>query len=282
MTTTGTAAPPPARLPGTPAQRLGRAAADCLTITRRNLIRAVRDPAEPLIGVIMPIVVMLLFGSVFGSVLVVPGGGNVYEFLMPGFFAMAMLNGVAATATGMAIDSGREVMGRFRSMPMAPSALLTGRAAADLLRAVVELALLVLVGLLVGWRWNGGIGGALLALALLLLFRLALTWVGVYLGLVARDPEVTGVLVWPVVFPITVISTTYLPPALMSDALGAIAEWNPVSAVVNATRELFANPGVGGDSWTVEHAALMAVAWSLLILAVFVPLSIRRYQRLSR
>jgi ABC-2 type transport system permease protein len=136
-------------------------------------------------------------------------------------------------------------------------------------------------GLVVGWRWHNGTGRALLAFGLLLLLRLALLWVGIYLGLVVGSPETlmaVQILVWPLGF----LSNTFAAPATMPGWLGAIAEWNPLSATVSATRELFGNPGWGGDSWLAGHALVLALGWPALLIAVFFPLSVRRYRRLSR
>ncbi|MUL43427.1 ABC transporter permease [Streptomonospora sp. PA3] len=254
-------------------------------MTRRNLLHAVRSPAEPLLTLFIPLMMVLVFGFVFGEGMAHPGTGGAdgfRAFLMPGIFVMAMLYSVSATATGVSMDSSRAVIGRFRSMPMAASALLTGRAAADMLRALLETAVLVGCGLLIGWRWEGTAVEAVQAIGLLLLFRFAMTWVGIYLGLVTSDPDVVGLIVYPLAFPLGVVSTTFTPPELMPGVLGAVAEWNPVSSVVNAMRELFGNPGVGGDSWVAAHPVLMAVLWPLAILAVCVPPALARFRNLSR
>jgi ABC-type multidrug transport system permease subunit len=251
-------------------------------MTRRNLAHVRRAPEEIIIYFSLPIVFVLVFGYVFGSGMTVPGDGGYREFLLPGVFVMTMLYGLGATATGVALDVGRGVVDRFRSMAVARSALLTGRSAADLLRAVLELATLVVCGLLVGWRWRNGLGDALLAVGLILLLRFALTWVGIYLGLLVRNPDLVGVIVFPVAFPLTAVSNVFVAPDLMPGWLGAVSEWNPLSATVAAARELFGNPGIGGDSWVAQHPVPLAVGWPLLLVAVFAPLAVRRYQRLGR
>ncbi|WP_245646111.1 ABC transporter permease [Nocardiopsis trehalosi] len=277
------AAPPPVRYPPrTTAERVARAAADTAVVTGRNLVRMRRAPADSVIALVVPVMMVLLFGYVFGGVMAVPGGGDVREFLLPGIAVMTMMNGVATTATGTALDADRAVMGRFRSLPMAPSALLAGRAAADTVRAVGEVAVLGACGLLVGWTWHRGPGDALLAVGLLLLFRFALIWLGILLGLVVPSPDAAGVVVWPLVFPLSVLSTTYVPPALMPGPLGVVASWNPVSSVVEALRTLFGNPTVPADSWIAENAVAMAVAWPLLLIALCAPLAVRRFRRTAR
>ncbi|GII82139.1 transport permease protein [Sphaerisporangium siamense] len=261
--------------------RLRWALADGWVITRRDLAHWARQPAQFFIGLLFPVMVVLIFAYMFGGGMVIPGGGDYREFLMPGMFAMTMVFGIEATFTAVSADAARGVTDRFRSLPMAPSAVVTGRGVADMLNSAAALAVMIACGLAVGWRWHEGPGAALAAVGLLLLLRLALLWAGIYLGLVLRNPEAVvalQILVWPVGF----LSNTFASPATMPGWLGAIAEWNPMSATVSATRELFGNPGWGGDTWAAQHARLMALAWPLLLLVIFIPLSVRRYQRLGR
>jgi ABC-2 type transport system permease protein len=259
-----------------------RAATHSLIMTTRNMAHVVRDPGEAIIGFGLPIMFVLVFGYVFGSGIAVPGDGNYREFLLPGVFVMTMLYGIGATATGMASDMSRGVVDRFRSMPVARWALVTGRSAADLVRAVLEVVVLVACGLLVGWGWHRGLGNALVALGLILLLRFALTWMGVLLGLSVPNPDVIAVVVFPLAFPLTAISNVFVPPEAMPGWLGTIAEWNPLSATVAATRELFGNPAILDDSWIAQHALTMAVVWPVALIVVFAPLAVRRYTRLSR
>jgi ABC-2 type transport system permease protein len=144
------------------------------------------------------------------------------------------------------------------------------------------MTVMVMVGLAVGWRWRHSLVDALAAVALILLLRFALTWVGIYLGLVTRNPDMVGVIVFPAAFPLTAVSNVFVAPTLMPGWLGTVAEWNPLSSSVAAARQLFGNPGLGGDSWISEHPLLLAVAWPMLLVAVFAPLAIRRYRRLNR
>ena len=268
--------------PRTPLDRLRWAVIDAWTITGRDLAHWVRQPAPVVVGLLFPVLTMVMFGYLFGGAMSVPGGGDYREFLVPGLFALTMVFGVEATMVAVTTDAARGVTDRFRSMPMAPSAVVVGRSTADMLYSMLGLGVLIACGLVVGWRWRGSAGEALLAVGLLLLLRFALVWVGVYLGLLARSPEaVTAVqiLVWPLGF----LSNAFVATATMPGWLGTIAEWNPLSATVSATRDLFGNPGVGVDaSWIAQHWLLMAIVWPVAIIAVFLPLSVRRYQRLSR
>jgi ABC-type multidrug transport system permease subunit len=211
----------------------------------------------------------------------VPGGGNYLEYLMPGMFVMTMAFGIGETMVAMTTDADKGITDRFRSMPMAASAVVVGRSVADLLYSMLGLTVLVACGLVVGWRWHDGVGRALLAVGLLLWLRFGVLWVGIYLGLLVRSPAATAA-VQTLLFPFTMVTNTFAAPETMPAWLGAIAAWNPLSSTVAATRELFGNPGGGGDSWIVQHAMQMSVLWPLLLIAVFLPLAVRAYRHLSR
>ncbi|WP_020673479.1 ABC transporter permease [Amycolatopsis nigrescens] len=264
-----------------PEHRLRWAFADGWTIARRGIAHWARQPAQVAFGVIFPIVMVLMFAYLFGGAMTVPGGGSYREFLLPGMFAMIMVFGVGETVTAVTADLAKGVTDRFRSMPMAESAMLTGRCLADLLYSAFVLVVVLLFGLLVGWQPHGGAGRTLLALGLLMLLRFALVWVGIYLGLVLSGPEALPV-VQTVEFPLGFLANLFVAPATMPAVLGVVADWNPLSSTVSAARELFGNPGWGGESWIAQHAVLMAVVWPLALVAIFLPLSLRRYRRLDR
>ncbi|MFI7305807.1 ABC transporter permease [Micromonospora aurantiaca] len=259
-----------------------RALTDGWLMAGRNMRHVVRAPEEIIIYFSLPIMFVLVFGYVFGSGMSVPGAGSYREFLLPGVFVMTMLYGLGATASAIAVDAGRGVVDRFRSLPMARSALLSGRAGADLVRACLEMTTLVVCGLLVGWQWREGTGPALAAVALILLLRVAMTWVGILFGLLVPNPDTVAVVVFPLAFPLTALSNVFVAPELMPDWLGAIAAWNPLSATVAAARDLFGNPGLSGDSWPARHALELAIAWPLALIAVAAPAAVRRYRRLGR
>lgn len=274
----GPLAPP---VPRSLAARLRWSAADTWTLTQRTFRHWARQPGPLILALLFPVLLVLMFGYLFGGQMRVPGGGGYREFLMPGMFAMTMVFGVESTFTAVATDAARGVTDRFRSLPIAPSAVVAGRCAADMLNTVAALAVMVVCGRLVGWDWHDGAARALGAFALLLLLRFALLWVGIYLGLVAENPEsvvAIQILVWPLGF----LSNTFAAPESMPGWLGAVAEWNPLSATVAATRELFGNPGWGGDSFAARHAIELAVAWPVLLTLVCLPAAVRRYARLDR
>lgn len=267
----------------TPGDRLRWTMIDAWTITQRALLHWARQPGQVIVGLLFPVMTLLMFGYLFGGGMTVPGGGDNHyiDFLVPGMFAMTMVFGLEGIVISVSTDAAKGVTDRFRVLPMAASAVVSGRSAADMLNSLLGLAVMVGSGLLIGWRWHDGAGRALLAVGLLVLLRFALIWVGIYLGLLLKNPEsiaAVQILVWPLSF----LSSAFVAPTTMPGWLGAIAEWNPLSSTLSATRELFGNPGFGGDSWIAQHAQLMAVVWPLLIFAVFFPLSVRRYQRLGR
>jgi ABC-type multidrug transport system permease subunit len=255
------------------------AANDSWTIAKRDLLHWARNPSVIVASIAFPVMFVLLFGYVFGSAMVVPGGGDYREFLMPGMFAQAMVNGAAATVAVVAAERARGVTDRFRSMAISPASVLAGRSVADLVNSVLELAVLIGLGLLVGWSTNSGLVPTLAAIGLLLLLRFAMIWVGVFLGLVVSQ-EAAG-LAWAPLFPITMIANTFVAPAQMPGWLGVVADWNPISATVTATRTLFGNPvpELAGTTWAAENAMLLAVAWPVAIIAVFAPLAVSRYRR---
>jgi ABC-2 type transport system permease protein len=254
---------------------------DGWTLTRRILLQWAHRPAQLVLGLLFPVMTVLMFGYLFGGAMRVPGGGGYREFLMPGMYAMTMAFGLETTFTGVGTDAARGITDRFRSLPMSSSAVVTGRCAADMLNAAAGLAVMLACGLAVGWHWHLGAARALAAVGLLLLLRFALLWAGIYLGLATANPEAViavQILVWPLGF----LSNAFAAPSTMPGWLGAVASWNPLSATVTAARALFGNPGWNDAAWPARHAVAMAVGWPLLITAVFLPLSIRRWRRMSR
>jgi ABC-2 type transport system permease protein len=263
-----------------PSAQVRWALADSATLAGRYLAHLRHQPAQLMASVGFPVLILLIFVYLMGGMMIVPGG-DYAQLLLPGMLTMTMLSGLATTMIAVVTDMQRGIIDRFRSMPMAPSAVLVARAVADLAISVIGLVVLVLAGVAVGWRIDTGAGPALAAVGLLLLLRFSLLWVGIYLGLVARG---TGAVTaaQAMEFPVAFLSGAFLAPAAMPAVIGAIAEWNPLSSTAAAARVLFGNPGWGGDSWVAQHPLLMAVLWPLVITAVFAPLSVRRYQEISR
>jgi ABC-2 type transport system permease protein len=260
---------------------LGWALADAWTITRRDLQHWRLQPGPVIVGWAFPVMVVLMFGLLFGGAIITPEGGDYFEFLMPGMFAMTILFGLENTMIAVTTDAAKGVTDRFRSLPVSASAVVLGRCIADMLNSVVGLAIMIGVGLLLGWRWHAGLANALAAIGLLLLLRFALLWVGIFLGLIAKGPESVAsvqILVWPFSF----LSNVFVDPATMPAWLAVLARWNPLSATASASRQLFMNPGWQDSSWVSENALLLAILWPALLIALFLPLSVRKYRRLSR
>ncbi|MGC5307392.1 ABC transporter permease [Micromonospora zamorensis] len=253
---------------------------DSGTLIWRGLARWRRDPGPLIASLGFNILIVLMFAYLFGGALQVPGGGSYREFLMPGMYVMTMVFGISLTTIAVAEDLERGVTDRLRSMPVSPLAPLVARAVADMLFALVTLAVLLLTGLAIGWRAHGGPGATLAAVGLILLLRFALIWVGIFLGLVTRG-QTAVVAVQTLEFPLGFLSNAFVAPSTMPAWLGAVAAWNPLSATVGATRELFGNPGWGGDSWAAQHYPWLAVLWPVVLVAVFLPLSLARYRRLA-
>ncbi|MGH3299782.1 MAG: ABC transporter permease [Trebonia sp.] len=270
-------------IPGTILFRLGWAIADAWVITLRDLAHWARQPGAVIANTLLfPIMIVLMFGYLLGGAMTVPGGGDYRDFLMPGMFAMTMVFGIGATLAAVSADAARGVTDRFRSMPMATSAVITGRAAADMLNSAAALAVLAGCGLLVGWHPHRGLAPALGAFGLLLLLRFAFLWIGVYLGLTFYPNPEAVTAVRTLEFPIGFLGNPFVAVSTMPIWLGAIALWNPLSSTVSAARQLFGDPVGARPSWITDHALLTAVAWPLLLIAVFFPLSLHRYRRLSR
>lgn len=264
--------------------RLRWAVADTQVVARRHLLRLLRRPDELLGTLLLPVMAVLMlgvaFGGAFGAAMTVPGG-EYREFLMPGLFALTMAFGIGTATISVAADARDGVLDRMRSLPSAPVTLLTGRVLADLITAVAELAILMCLGLALGWRWDGGPGALLAGVGLLLLLRAACTWVGVVLGLLVSGPE-SAMKYFALVFPLAMVADTVVPTPLMPPWLVTVAEWNPLSATVIAVRDLFGNPAGAEGSWVAEHAVVLAVAWPPVIIAACLPLGLARLRRLGR
>jgi ABC transporter DrrB family efflux protein len=265
---------------------LRQALADGSVVTWRNLKRIPRIPELAIFAIIQSIMFVLLFAFVFGGAIVLPGfpDPNAYrEYLMPGIFAQTIAFASATTAIGVVDDMAKGIIDRFRSLPMARSAVLTGRSVADVAYNGGILVVLMLSGLVVGWGVHNGIVEFVGGVALLLLFGFAMTWIGIWLGLSVPTVEVAQQVSFTVIFPITFVSNAFVPIQTMPSWLQPFAEWNPVSTLTAATRELWGNPNpfVTG-SFPSENPILVTLIWVVVIVAVFVPLAVRRYRGLSR
>lgn len=267
-----------------PGGGIGQSVRDSLVMARRNLIRMTRIPEMVIFGLIQPIMFVVLFTYVFGGSIKVGGtiSPQAYrEFLMAGIFAQTVTFATAGAGAGIADDMHKGLIDRFRSLPMARGAVLTGRTLADLVQTALTLVVLAGVALIVGWRVHENIAKVLFGFVLLLLLGYAFSWIGALIGLTVRTPEAatSGGLIW--LFPLTFISNAFVDANQMPTFLRHIAEWNPFSATVQACRVLFGNLPEGfvtPDAWPMQHPIIASVLWSVLILAVFRTLAVRKYR----
>lgn len=249
------------------------AAQDAWIVCRRNLQATTRVPELVVFSTIQPVMFVLLFVYVFGGAIPVPGLPY-KDFLMPGIFVQTVVFGAMITGIGLAEDLQRGLIDRFRSLPMARSAVLTGRTLSDLVRNAFIVLVMLLVGLAVGFRFRTGIVEILAGIGLLLLFAYGFSWISATVGLSVRSAEAaqSGGFIW--VFPLTFASSAFVPVTSMPGWLQAFARHQPVTVTVDAVRALF----LGGP---VTSAAVQSLAWTAGILLVFVPLAVRTYRRTS-
>lgn len=264
-------------------ERLVIVCTDSVTIAKRNVIKIKRVPDVLIFSTLSPIMFVLLFAYIFGSAIQVPGmSGGYREFLIAGIFAQSVVFGATFTGLGLAEDMQKGIIDRFRSLPMAPSAVLVGRTISDVVINVVSLVVMSLTGYVVGWRIRGSWLDAVLAFVLLLLFAYAISWIMAVVGLLVRAPEVFNNASFMVIFPLTFLANTFVPLENLPTALRVFAEWNPVSAVTQATRDLFGNTSPmapKSDAWSMQHPVATTLAWVVIILLVFIPLALRQYKR---
>jgi ABC transporter DrrB family efflux protein len=248
-----------------------RLVTDTLIIAERNLVRLPRAP-ELLIGfTVQPIMFVLLFRYVLGGAISTPGYSYV-DYLIPGIIVQNMAFGGFATALGLNEDVRKGLIDRFRSLPMSRAAVLGGRTLADIATNTLSMTILLITGVLIGFTFNTTPSDAVAGIALLLLFGYAFSWFLAFLGLLASSPESVNSLGFIAVFPLTFISSAFVPVASMPEGLRQFAEVNPFTIVVNALRHLWLGAPAGNNVWG-------AVAWSLAIIAVFAPLAVARYRR---
>ena len=247
-----------------------RLATDTLIIAERNLIRLPRAP-ELFIGyTLQPIMFVLLFRYVFGGAISTPGYSYV-DFLLPGIIVQNTAFGGFTTALGLNEDVRKGLIDRFRSLPMSRAAVLGGRTLADVATNLLSIVILIVTGLIIGFTFHTSFLHAIAGVGLLLLFGYAFSWFLAFLGLLVRSPESVNSVGFIVVFPLTFVSSAFVPVASMPDGLRQFAEVNPFTIVVDAIRHLWLGAPAHNDVWG-------AIAWSIAIIAVFAPLAVNRYR----
>jgi ABC-2 type transport system permease protein len=252
---------------------------DSLALAGRNLEHVRQIPEKLLDVTLQPIMFVLLFTFVFGGVIDVPGG-DYTAYLIGGILVQTLAFGMMGPGVSMATDLGEGMVDRIRSLPTSRSAYLVGHYVAEFAAAMLGLVILMATGFAVGWSIDSSLPEALGGVALLVLFASAMIWIGTLLGVLARSPDAVQGVVFMTVFPLTFLSNAFVPTDRLSNGLRQIAEWNPFSAVVAAVRTLFGNPtAIPADApWPLTHPVTAAVLWSVLFLAVAVPLAIARFR----
>ena len=266
----------PPRPPG-----LVRQLADVAVLTGRNLSHIAREPLQLSDVTIQPILFTVLFVYIFGSGIVLPHGRSYTDYAIAGLLALNLTTSSMGTAVGLCTDLGSGVIDRFRTLPMWRPAVLVGRSLADLLTALICAAFVAGTGLIVGWRPEGSVLSAIGAFAIFLFFSYALSWACACLGMVSQSPESaqgTGLVIF---FPLAFVSNALVPTQHMPAVLRLIADWNPVSAVTAAARDLFANPNPSASihAWPMQHPVIASLIWSVALIAIFAPLATHLYRR---
>src|SRR5580698_7167996 len=254
---------------------------DVWVLLKRAIARIRNEPETLMDVTIMPVIFILMFAYVFGGAIGLPGGGSYHEYLIGGMLGMGLAQTAPGVAVALVTDMSTGIVDRFRSLPMSRWAVLVARSIAELLTQLIGAAVVVCVGLAIGWRVHTGPVDVIEALALSLLFGYAFTWAGVCLGMILRSPESAQATGFIVFLPLTFISSAFVPTQGMPGWLQPVANWNPMSAIAAACRHLFGNPNPASmvHAWPMQHPELAVVAWSVGMLVVFAPLAVRKYRR---
>jgi ABC-2 type transport system ATP-binding protein len=257
-------------------QRLRESASDAGIVTGRNLRHFWRQPQLLIFSTVQPIMFVLLFAYVFGGAIKgsLPAGVSYIDFLLPGIFVQSVAFRATQTAVGLSQDLERGVVDRFRSMPMARSAVLVGRTIADLVRNIAIIGLMIVVGYIIGFRFTGGFAGAVAAIIVVALFGLALSWIFAYVALTVKGAEAAQAAGFVVIFPLVFASSVFVPTSSMPDWLQAFAKVSPVTLTANTARGFSLTHGIPSSLGG-------CLAWVVGLLAVFVPLCVWRYRRMS-
>lgn len=253
--------------------RISYTISDIIVMTRRDILKYLRLPQLLVFNAVLNVVLLLLFNYVFGGA-INTGGLKYIQYFLPGFLVQTVVFGSTQTSVGIAEDLSKGLIDRFRSLPMARSAFLVGRVLADAVRYTILIALMIVVGSVIGFRFDNGISSILAGIALILLFGIALTWVGVFIGISVKDVETAQVAGFVWVFPLVFASSLYVPIDTMPSWLQVFAEFNPVTPMVDTTRALLLGTSISSSLWKI-------LIWDVVIITIFLTLSLRRYRLLT-
>lgn len=254
---------------------------DIAVLTGRNLVHIAREPLQLSDVTIQPVLFTALFVYVFGAGVVLPDGGSYTDYAIAGLLALNLTTSSMGTAVGLSTDLTTGVIERFRTLPMWRPAVLVGRSLADLMTAALCAVIVAVTGLAIGWRPEDGLASALSGFAVFLLFAYAMSWACACLGIISKGPESAQGTGLVILFPLAFVSNSLVPTQRMPEVLRTIADWNPVSAVTAAARELFGNPNPSASigAWPMQHPVAASLLWSIAILMVFAPLATALYRR---
>jgi len=258
-----------------------RPLADVAILTGRNLVHIAREPLRLSDVTVQPVLFTLLFVYVIGAGVVLPRGGSYTNFAIGGLIALNLTTSAIGTAIGLSDDLSTGVIDRFRTLPMWRPAVLVGRSLTDLLTATICVSFVAVTGLLIGWRPHSGLTSTIGGFAIFLLFGYALSWACAYLGAASQSAESAQGIGLVVLFPLAIVSNALVTTQHMPTVVRDIANWNPVSAVTAAARDLFGNPNPSASihAWPMRHPALASLLWSAALLVIFAPLAARTYRR---
>lgn len=244
-------------------------------LSRRNLIHVRREPAQMSDATVQPILFTALFVYIFAGAMNIPGGGSYKDFAIGGLLTMNITTASMGTAVGLSSDLSTGVINRFRTLPMSRSSILAGRTISDLLASVICGSIVLATGFVIGWRPDNGIGGVLLGLSVAVLFAYSLSWLTAVIGLLVTDPESAQAVGLIVLFPASFVSTCFVPSQGMPGWLQGIANWNPISAVAGATRNLFGNPNPASavNAWPAQHPEAYAFIAAVVIIGICAPIA---------
>jgi ABC-2 type transport system permease protein/oleandomycin transport system permease protein len=245
---------------------------DTLVMAERNLVRLPRAPDMLLAFTIQPIMFVLLFAYVFGGAIGTPGYGSYIDFLIPGIVAQNIAFGGFTTALGLAEDMGKGLIDRFRSLPTARASVLAGRCLADVGTNLLGMTILLVTGLIIGFSFDASVLEVLAGIGLLLLFGFASSWIFAVIGMSVSTPEAANGVGFTLIFPITFISSAFVPVESMPNGLEQVADANPFSVIVDAMRALWLDQPAGNSIW-------LAVVWSLVLIAIFAPIAVAKYRK---
>ena len=258
-----------------PARKGGHRLNDVWAMTRRNLVHISREPMQLSDVTIQPVLFTVLFIYIFGGGIPIPGGASYKDFVLAGLLALNLTTSSMGTAVGLSTDLHEGVIDRFRTLPMWRSAVLVGRSIADLMTAALCALIVALTGLAVGWRTHAGPASVAAGFLVVLFFSYSLSWVSACVGLNSKSPESAASFGFVVLFPLSFVSNAMVPTQHMPGWLQAIADWNPVSAITAAARDLWGNPNPSAAIrvWPMQHPVAAGALWSAAILVVAAPLA---------